>query len=69
MKHDAERETIMGVQGLLPMLKSVMDQVNVAKYKGKTVGIDAAGWLYKGCYSCATDVVLGKDTDVYVRKR
>ncbi|TMW62328.1 hypothetical protein Poli38472_009821 [Pythium oligandrum] len=56
----------MGVQGLLPMLKSVMDQVHVAKYKGKRVGIDASGWLYKGCYSCAMDVVLGRDTDAYL---
>jgi exonuclease 1 len=59
----------MGVQALLPMLKSVMDHVNVAKYRGKTVGIDAAGWLYKGCYSCAVDVVQGKDTDVYVARK
>lgn len=54
----------MGVQGLLPMLKSVMDQVNIAKYRGKIAGIDASGWLYKGCYSCAQDIVEGKETDV-----
>ncbi|CAH0520531.1 unnamed protein product [Peronospora belbahrii] len=56
----------MGVQGLLPVLKSVMDQVHVSKYSGKTVGIDASGWLYKGAYSCPVDLVLGRRTDAYL---
>uniref|UniRef100_K3X5V7 Exonuclease 1 n=1 Tax=Globisporangium ultimum (strain ATCC 200006 / CBS 805.95 / DAOM BR144) TaxID=431595 RepID=K3X5V7_GLOUD len=57
----------MGVAGLLPALKSVMDQVHIAKYAQKTVGIDAAGWLYKGAYSCPMDVVLrNKDADGYL---
>jgi exonuclease-1 len=54
----------MGISGLLPMLKSVIDQVNISKYEGKIVGIDASGWLYKGAYSCAKDLVLGIETDV-----
>ncbi|RMX68757.1 hypothetical protein KXD40_005016 [Peronospora effusa] len=53
----------MGVQGLLPLLKSVTDQVHVSKYAGKTVGVDASGWLYKGAYSCPIDLVLGRPTD------
>ena len=54
----------MGIAGLLPALKSVMDQVHIAKYAGKTVGIDASGWLYKGAYSCPMDVVLrNEDAD------
>lgn len=48
----------MGIAGLLPALKSVTHQVHIAKYAGKTVGIDAAGWLYRGAYSCPMDVVL-----------
>ncbi|KAH7467086.1 Exonuclease 1 [Phytophthora ramorum] len=56
----------MGVQGLLPVLKSVTDQVHVSKYAGKTVGIDASGWLYKGAYSCPVDLVLGRPTDAYL---
>ncbi|DBA04326.1 TPA: LOW QUALITY PROTEIN: hypothetical protein N0F65_002088 [Lagenidium giganteum] len=56
----------MGVNGLLPALKSVMDRVHISKYTGKIVGIDAAGWLYKGCYSCAREVVLGLPTDSYL---
>lgn len=56
----------MGIAGLLPALKSVMDQVHIAKYAGKTVGIDASGWLYKGAYSCPMDVVLhNEDADGY----
>lgn len=48
----------MGIAGLLPALKSVTHQVHIAKYAGKTAGIDAAGWLYRGAYSCPMDVVL-----------
>jgi exonuclease-1 len=54
----------MGVSGLLPVLKSIIDQVHISKFEGKTIGIDASGWLYKGAYSCAMDLVLGKDTEV-----
>ncbi|KAE8989144.1 hypothetical protein PF004_g15019 [Phytophthora fragariae] len=56
----------MGVTGLLPVLKSVTDQVHVSKYAGKTVGVDASGWLYKGAYSCPLDLVLGRPTDAYL---
>lgn len=56
----------MGVTKLLPMLQSVTDQVHISKYAGKVVGIEAAGWLYKGAYSCAAEVVQGKDTNVCV---
>ncbi|KAG6620339.1 putative exonuclease 1 [Phytophthora cinnamomi] len=56
----------MGVTGLLPVLKSVTDQVHVSKYAGKTVGVDASGWLYKGAYSCPVDLVLGRPTDAYL---
>lgn len=53
----------MGVHGLLPQLKSVLDQVHISKYSGKRAGIDGCSWLYKGAYSCAADLVLGRDTD------
>lgn len=53
----------MGVQGLLPIFKRVMDPVHVSKYAGKTVGVDASGWLYKGAYSCPIDLVLDRPTD------
>ncbi|CAI5717214.1 unnamed protein product [Hyaloperonospora brassicae] len=56
----------MGVRGLLPALKSVTDQVHVSKYAGKTVGVDASGWLYKGAYSCPVDLVFGRPTDAYL---
>ncbi|GAB9473418.1 hypothetical protein Gpo141_00010569 [Globisporangium polare] len=57
----------MGIAGLLPALKSVTHQVHIAKYAGKTAGIDAAGWLYRGAYSCPMDVVLRtKNADGYL---
>lgn len=54
----------MGVKGLLPVLSSVADAVHVSKFAGKRAGVDACGWLYKGAYSCAADLVLGRETDV-----
>ncbi|OWZ10160.1 uclease 1 [Phytophthora megakarya] len=56
----------MGVAGLLPVLKSVTDQVHVSKYAGKTAGVDASGWLYKGAYSCAVDLLKDRKTDAYL---
>ena len=44
------------MQGLLPVLKSVTDQVHVSKYAEMIVGVDASGWLYKG-----VDLVFGAD--------
>jgi exonuclease-1 len=33
--------------------------IRTIRYRGKKAGIDAYGWLYKGAYSCATELALG----------
>ena len=40
----------MGIDGLLQLLKPLMQQEHLSAFKGSTVGIDAFPWLYKGCY-------------------
>ncbi|OQR90639.1 exonuclease 1 [Achlya hypogyna] len=49
----------MGIQDLLPKLKTVLGLAHVSKYRGKRAAIDAYGWLYKGAYSCVVELGLG----------
>lgn len=53
----------MGIQGLLPFLKKIHVPINIAKFAGCTVAIDAYCWLHKGAFSCAEKLVLGEKTD------
>lgn len=59
----------MGVTGLLPFLKKIHVPVNVAKFEGCTVAIDAYCWLHKGAFSCAEKLALGEPTDQYLNLR
>lgn len=56
----------MGIQGLLPLLKSIQLPISMAELSGNTVGVDVYCWLHKGAYACALHLAEGKDTDVYV---
>ncbi|KAF3912872.1 hypothetical protein AA313_de0205606 [Arthrobotrys entomopaga] len=56
----------MGINGLLPTLKSIQQPVHIRIWKGKTVAVDAYGWLHRGTISCAIDLALGKPTTKYV---
>jgi exonuclease 1 len=57
----------MGIQGLLPKLKSVTERVHLSALSGKTVAIDAYCLLHKGAYSCSRELVEGIETDKCVR--
>ena len=52
----------MGIQGLLPVLKSVTNTIHVSKYRGEKVAVDAYCWLHKGAYCCAQELVEGQIT-------
>ncbi|KAI0895246.1 putative exonuclease [Annulohypoxylon nitens] len=56
----------MGIQGLLPLLKSIQKPVELKKYRGETFGVDAYGWLHRGTVSCATELAQGKPTRKYI---
>ncbi|CCD43364.1 hypothetical protein ACHAPC_005489 [Botrytis cinerea] len=56
----------MGISGLLPLLKSIQKPCNLKKFEGKTLGVDAYGWLHRGTVSCAMDLAMGKPTRKYV---
>mmetsp|Transcript_100153 Transcript_100153/g.283586 ORF Transcript_100153/g.283586 Transcript_100153/m.283586 type:complete len:765 (+) Transcript_100153:49-2343(+) len=56
----------MGIQGLLPFLRSYVQRANIKEYKGKTVGVDAMCWMHKGAFACSKELVLGQDTDKFI---
>jgi len=52
----------MGVSGLLPLLKSIQKHTELKNFKGKTLGVDAYGWLHRGAIACANELAQGKPT-------
>lgn len=59
----------MGIVGLLPLLKSIQRPSELKKYAGKTLGVDAYGWLHRGAIACASELAQGKPTRKYVCSR
>eukprot|EP00158_Paraphelidium_tribonemae_P004450 Partr_v1_DN26762_c1_g1_i3_m8528 putative Exonuclease len=56
----------MGIQGLLPLLKSIQTPMNIKDYSGQTLAIDGYCWLHKGAFSCAVDLGLGRPTTKHI---
>ncbi|KAJ1921682.1 hypothetical protein H4219_000414 [Mycoemilia scoparia] len=56
----------MGITGLLPLLREAQVQSHIRELAGHTVGIDTYVWLYKGSFSCATELALGNPTRLYI---
>ena len=56
----------MGVSGLLPILKPVIEDAHVRDFAGKKLAIDAFAWLHKAAFTCAYELAMGMPTDKYV---
>ena len=56
----------MGIQGLLPFLSTYKKEISFAELEGKVCRIDAYGWLYKGVYCCAYELVTGTETTQHI---
>ncbi|GAB7332748.1 hypothetical protein MBLNU13_g04488t1 [Cladosporium sp. NU13] len=56
----------MGIQGLLPMLKSIHKPTHLRNFAGKTIGIDAYGWLHRGTVACAIELAQDKPTRKHI---
>lgn len=52
--------------GLLPLLKSIHKVVSLRKFEGKTLAVDAYGWLHRGTVACAMELAMGKPTKKYL---
>ncbi|KAJ3868928.1 exodeoxyribonuclease 1 [Lentinula novae-zelandiae] len=56
----------MGIQGLLPALKSIQNTRHLSEFSGQTIAVDAYVWLHKGVFTCATELATGILTHKYV---
>ena len=57
----------MGIKDLLRALSSEMTSKLITDFKGKRIAIDSSGWLHKGLYAAAEDIVdSGEDSELYV---
>jgi exonuclease-1 len=52
----------MGIQGLLPQLKSIMAPISAEELRGQTVAVDTYSWLHKGALSCGDRLCKGIPT-------
>ncbi|GMH41851.1 hypothetical protein BSKO_09761 [Bryopsis sp. KO-2023] len=57
----------MGINGLLPVLKSITRKTHVSEYRGERVAIDAYSWLHKGAFGCAFELGQNIPTDKFVK--
>ncbi|KAL6845251.1 hypothetical protein ACP4OV_024746 [Aristida adscensionis] len=56
----------MGIQGLLPQLKSIMVPIGVEELRGQTVAVDTYSWLHKGALSCGDRLCKGIPTTRHI---
>ena len=56
----------MGINGLLPQLRSITHRVHISSFRGRTVAIDAYCLLHRGAYACARELVEGEKTQKHV---
>lgn len=52
----------MGIQGLLPLLKSIMIPIHIKELEGCCVAVDTYSWLHKGALSCSRELCKGLPT-------
>ncbi|XP_052183814.1 exonuclease 1 [Diospyros lotus] len=56
----------MGIQGLLPMLKSIMVPMHIKELEGCCVAVDTYSWLHKGALSCSKELCKGQPTSKHI---
>ncbi|KAK4542372.1 hypothetical protein LTR36_006829 [Oleoguttula mirabilis] len=56
----------MGIQGLLPLLKSIQKPTHLKAFAGQTLGVDAYGWLHRGTVACAIELAQQKPTRKHI---
>ncbi|KAJ4703742.1 Exonuclease 1 [Melia azedarach] len=56
----------MGIQGLLPLLKSIMKPIQIKDLEGCCVAVDTYSWLHKGALSCSRELCKGLPTSRHI---
>lgn len=49
----------MGIQGLLPLISSVIEVTTLESCRGKSVAVDGYAWLHKSVYGCSEELFKG----------
>ncbi|CAA7030609.1 unnamed protein product [Microthlaspi erraticum] len=57
----------MGIQGLLPLLKSIMVPMHIKELEGSIVAVDTYSWLHKGALSCSRELCKGLPTTRHIQ--
>ena len=53
---------LMGIQGLLPFLRSIQKQRHLSELSGQTLAVDGYCWLHRGTYTCSIELATGRKT-------
>jgi len=56
----------MGIQGLLPVLRSLTVPTHLRELRGQTCAVDVYSWIHRGTYACATELCMEGSSDGYV---
>ncbi|XP_058072361.1 exonuclease 1 isoform X2 [Magnolia sinica] len=56
----------MGIQGLLPLMKSIMVPFHIKDLHGCSVAVDTYSWLHKGALCCSKDLCMGFPTSRHI---
>ncbi len=56
----------MGIQGLLPLLKYCMEDVNIKKFTRKKCAVDTYSWIHKAIYGSASDIVANPNSSKWI---
>ncbi|KAC9404459.1 hypothetical protein E3N88_45898 [Mikania micrantha] len=56
----------MGIQGLLPLLKSIMVPIHIKDLEGCSVAVDTYSWLHKGALSCSKELCKSQPTSKHI---
>lgn len=58
----------MGIQSLLPALKSVVDaDLHISAFRGRRVAVDGYAWLHKAIYGCCVELCEGKPSTAWIQ--
>ncbi|GAA5804075.1 hypothetical protein HPULCUR_009561 [Helicostylum pulchrum] len=50
----------------MPLLQSTKKPVDISNYAGQVVAVDGYCWLYRGAFSCASELARGIESNAYV---
>ena len=57
----------MGIQGILPLVKPVIQDKKISAFRGKRVAVDGYSWLHKAAFGCCTELCRGIENDSWIQ--